>query len=120
LRIPAEALRRVEEIEAFQRVASHALSSPDLVTALGAVVREIRALLRSDGAACSVVNPERTLLEGGTAVGTRARPPSLPRLESGQGLTGLVLQERCPLRTDDYFADPRFARPPDLAGWAAG
>src|SRR4030095_15014062 len=63
-RIHAEALRRLEEIEAFQRVASHALSSPDLVTALGAVVREIRALLRSDGAACSVVNPERTLLEG--------------------------------------------------------
>jgi len=114
-RIHAEALRRLEEIEAFQRVASAALSSPDLVTALGAVVREIRALLRSDGAACSVVNPERTLLEGVTAVGTRARSPSLPRLEPGQGLTGLVLKERRPLRTDDYFADTRFARPPDLA-----
>src|SRR4029453_15437405 len=34
-RIHAEALRRLEEIEAFQRVASPALSSPDLVTALG-------------------------------------------------------------------------------------
>jgi signal transduction histidine kinase len=118
-RIHAEALRRVEEIEAFQRVASDALSSPDLVTALGAVAREIRALLRSDGAACSVVNPRRTLLEVVTAEGTRARSPAPPHLEPGQGLAGLVLQEGRALRTDDYFADPRFARPPDLADWGA-
>ncbi|HEY7040201.1 MAG TPA: GAF domain-containing protein [Methylomirabilota bacterium] len=115
----AEALLRLEEIEAFQRVASDALSSPDQVTALGAVAREIRALLRSDGAACSVVNPGRTLLEAVTTVGTRARSPAPPRLEPGQGLAGLVLQQRRALRTEDYFADPRFARPPDLAEWGA-
>jgi signal transduction histidine kinase len=95
-------------------VASHALSSPDLVTALGAVVREVQTLLRSDGAACSVVNASRTLLEGVTAVGRRAPSASLPRLGPGQGLTGLVLTERRALRTDDYLGDSRFARPPDL------
>jgi signal transduction histidine kinase/putative methionine-R-sulfoxide reductase with GAF domain len=117
-RIHAEALRRLEEIEAFQRVASDALSSPDLVTALGAVVREIRALLRSDGAACSVVAPDTMQMETLTTVGTRARPLRPARLVPGQGLTGLALQESRPLRTDDYVADPRFARPPEMEEWA--
>ena len=42
----AEALARLEEIEAFQRVASETLSSPELETGVGAVVRELHGLLR--------------------------------------------------------------------------
>jgi signal transduction histidine kinase len=117
-RIHAEALRRLEEIEAFQRVASATLSSPDLVTALGAVVREIQALLRSDAAACSVVSPETMQMETLTTVGTRVRPLPPTRLVPGRGLAGLALQERRPLRTDDYATDPRFVRPPEMAEWA--
>lgn len=118
-RIHAEALRRLEEIEAFQRVASATLSSPDLVTALGAVVREIPALLRSDAAACSVVAPDTMQMETLTTVGTRVRPLQPSRLVPGQGLAGLALQEKRPLRTDDYVADPRFVRSPEMAEWAA-
>ena len=118
-RIHAEALHRLEEIEAFQRVASATLSSPDLVTALGAVVREIPALLRSDAAACSVVSPDTMQMETLTTVGTRVRPLQSARLVPGQGLAGLALQEKRPLRTDDYVADPRFARSPEMAEWAA-
>ena len=72
-RIYAEAVRRLAEIQAFQRVASETLSSPDLVTALGAVVREIQDLLRSDGAACSVVDQRTEELETVATRGLRAR-----------------------------------------------
>ena len=118
-RIHADALGRLGEIEAFQRVASVTLSSPDLVTALEAVVREIPGLLRSDAAACSVVAPDTMQMETLTTVGTRGRPVQPGRLVPGQGMAGLAFQEGRPLRTDDYAADPRFARPPEMAEWAA-
>ena len=117
-RIHAEALRRLEQIEAFQRVASATLSSPDRVTALGAVVREIQALLRSDAAACSVVTSDTMQMETVTTVGTRVPPVPPARLVPGQGMAGLALQEKRPLRTDDYAADSRFARSPEMAEWA--
>ncbi|HKX04985.1 MAG TPA: GAF domain-containing protein, partial [Methylomirabilota bacterium] len=50
-RLHSETVRRLAEIEAFQRVAADTLSSPDVVTALEAVVREIPALLGADAAA---------------------------------------------------------------------
>src|SRR6266853_3731792 len=117
-RLHSETVRRLAEIEAFQRVASDTLSSPDVVTALEAVVREIPALLRSDGAACSRVDPRTGALETVTTVGARGRAMQPMRLDPGHGLAGLVLREKRPLRTDDYFADTRFGRPPAVADWA--
>jgi signal transduction histidine kinase/putative methionine-R-sulfoxide reductase with GAF domain len=117
-RLHTETVRRLDEIEAFQRVASDTLSSPDVVTALGAVVREIPTLLRSDGAACSRVDPRTGALETVTTAGTRVRVVQPLRLEPDHGLAGLALREKRPQRTDDYFADPRFARPPAIAEWA--
>src|SRR4029453_4499086 len=53
----AGALERLTETQAFQRVTSETLSSPDLETALRTVVRETLQLLRADGAFCSLVEP---------------------------------------------------------------
>ena len=72
----------------------------------------------SDAAACSLVDPRTTELETVTTVGTRVRSLAPTRLEPGHGLAGLALQERRPARTDDYFADARFTRPPAVAEWA--
>jgi len=118
-RAHADALRRLAEIEAFQRVAADTLSSPDLVTALAAVAREIQTLPHSDAAACSVVDPRTMRIETLTTTGMRVRSQEPARLEPGEGLVGLVLRDKRPRRTDDYLADPRFARPPDVAEWAA-
>jgi signal transduction histidine kinase len=118
-RLHAEAGRRLEEIQAFHRVAAETLSSPDLITALEAIVREIQGLLRSDTAACSLVNRVTGELEAVTALGTRTRAHESGHLRPGEGLGGLVLQKRCPLRTEDYCADPRLTRPPALAEWAS-
>lgn len=118
-RVYAEAVRRLAEVQAFQRVASETLSSPDLVTALGAVVREIEDLLRSDGAACSVVDQRTEELETVATRGLRARALRPARLEPGQGLESLAVREKRPLRTDDYGADARFARSPAIAEWAS-
>ena len=55
----ADALRRLDEIQAFQRVTSETLSSPDLETALRTVLRETRHLLRADGAFCTFVDADQ-------------------------------------------------------------
>ncbi|HEU4439054.1 MAG TPA: GAF domain-containing protein [Methylomirabilota bacterium] len=117
-RIYTEALRRLEEIEAFQRVASATLSSPDRVATLGAVAREIQALLRSDAAACSVVAPGTVQIETLATVGTRVGSLPPAPLVPGRGLAGLALETKRPLRTDDYSADRRFEGPPEMAEWA--
>jgi GAF domain-containing protein len=114
----ADALARVEEIESFQRVASETLAAPELDTVLRVVVRETRRLLRSDAALCTYVDQRtgrmRTLTGEGTL--TDGIPGYRPR--EGEGVAGLALRERRPIRTDDYLADPRFSRSPAVEAWA--
>ena len=66
----ADALARLEEIEAFQRVASETLASPELETALRAVVRELHGLLHSDAVLCTHVDPQTRRLRMLTGIGT--------------------------------------------------
>ena len=114
----AEALERLEEIQALQRVVSETLSSPALETPLRAVVREMRNLLRSDAAVCSLVDPQTHRMRTVTTSGTRS--DGIPGYSpgGGDGLASLVLREKRPMRSDDYLADPRFARPPAVETWA--
>jgi GAF domain-containing protein len=114
----AEALERLTEIQAFQRVTSETLSSPDLETALRTVVRETLQLLRADGAFCSLVEPSSQDAE--TVVTHGARTAEFPRyrLVAGDGMAGLVLAERRAVRTDDYLADTRFSHSAVLDEWA--
>jgi GAF domain-containing protein/anti-sigma regulatory factor (Ser/Thr protein kinase) len=113
----ADALARVEEIEAFQRVASETLSSPDLETALRAVVRELRDLLRSDAALCTHVDSHTGRLRMLTSVGTRTTGIPGYRVTPGEGVSGLLVQERRSVRSDEYLADPRFTRSPEVEAW---
>ena len=115
----AEAVDRVEEIQALQRVVSETLSSPALETALDAVVREMRTLLRSDAAVCSVLDPQTWRMRMVTMSG--ARTDGIPGYSPGSsegGLAGLVLKGKRAMRTDDYLADPRFVRTPAIQAWA--
>jgi GAF domain-containing protein/CheY-like chemotaxis protein len=114
----AEALQRLEEIQAFQRVTSETLSSPDLETALRAVLRETRHLLRADGAFCSFV--DSTGRDVATVVTLGARTAEFPRdrIAPGEGMSGLVLDQRRAVRTGAYLTDPRFVRAPHLEEWA--
>ena len=114
----AEALARLEEIEAFQRVVSETLSSPELETALRAVVRELHGLLRSDAALCTHVDPQTRRLRMLIGIGTRTDGIAGLRGEGGPGVTGVVLRERRSVRSDDYLADPRFTRTPAVEAWA--
>ena len=68
----AEALQRLDEIQAFQRVTSETLSSPDLETALRTVLRETRHLLRADGAFCSFVDSASRDVETVVTLGARS------------------------------------------------
>src|SRR6266545_2378874 len=114
----AEALDRLEEIQALQRVVSETLSSPALETALRSVVREMRNLLRADAGLCSLLDPQTGQMRTVTPSGTRT--DGIPRYspESGEGLASLVLRAKRPMRSDDYLADPRFTRPPAIETWA--
>jgi GAF domain-containing protein/CheY-like chemotaxis protein/anti-sigma regulatory factor (Ser/Thr protein kinase) len=115
----AEAVNRVEEVGALQRVVAETLGSPALETALHAVVREMRTLLRSDAAVCSVLDPQGWRMRTVTMSG--ARTEGIPGYSPGNaegGLAGLVLREKRPMRSDDYLADPRFVRTPAIEAWA--
>ena len=115
----AEAVDRVGEIQALQRVVSETLSSPALETALRAVVREMRTLLHSDAAVCSVLDPQSRGMRTVTMSGARTDgiPGYSPAGGEG-GLAGLVLQEKRALRSDDYLADAGFVRTPAIETWA--
>ena len=114
----ADALRRLDEIQAFQRVTSETLSSPDLETALRTVLRETRHLLHADGAYCSFVEAGGRDME--TVVMLGALTAELPRLPiaPGEGMRTLVLAQRQAVRTDAYLADTRFRRAAHLDEWA--
>ncbi len=115
----AEAIERVEEIQAVQRVVSETLSSPALETALHSVVREMRTLLRSDAAVCSVLDPQTWRMRTVTMSG--ARTDGIPGYSPGSsegGLAGLALKGKRAMRSDDYLADPRFVRTPAIEAWA--
>src|SRR5262245_23024602 len=117
----AEAVERVEEIQALQRVVSETLSSPALETALHAVVREMRTLLHCDAAVCSVLDSHSMRMRTLTMSG--ARTDGIPRYSPGGGqggLASLVLREKRMMRSDDYLADPRFVRTPAIEAWARG
>src|SRR5204863_8196882 len=81
--------------------------------------REIQALLRSDVAVCSLVDPQTFRMRTVTMAG--ARTGGIPGYSPGGaqgGLASLVLRNKCVMRTDDYLADSRFVRAPALEAWA--
>ena len=114
----AEALERLEEIQAFQRVTSETLSSPDPSTVLHTLVREIKELLRADAALCALIDPQASRLETVVALDLRTERFTRYPIKPGEGLAGMVLAEKRPIRSDDYLADTRFGRSPMLEGWA--
>jgi GAF domain-containing protein/anti-sigma regulatory factor (Ser/Thr protein kinase) len=113
-----ETLERLDEIQAFQRVVSETLTAPALETALRAVAREMRTLLRSDAAVCSLVNPATGRLRTVTASGTRTAGVPSYSPAGGEGLAGIVVREKRPIRSDEYLSDARFPRPPAIEAWA--
>ena len=114
----ADALQRLEEIQAFQRVTSETLSSPDLETALRTVLRETRHLLRADGAFCSFVDSPSRDVQTVVTLGAHTAEFPRSRVTPGEGMSGLVLGARRAVRTDAYLTDPRFLRAPHLEEWA--
>ena len=115
----ADAVARLEELEAFQRVASETLSSPELETVLRAAVRELHGLLRSDAALCTYVDPQTRRMRTLTGIGARTDGIADYEVKAGQGVAGLVLQERRSVRSEDYLTDTRFTRsPPSRRGRA--
>ncbi len=118
--IHTDALGRLEEIQAFQRLTAETLASPDLDTALRALVRETKHLLQADGAVCSIVDPRTRRAEAFVTLGVLSQGLPHYRVESGTGLTGMVLDARRPVATTDYLSDPRFPRNADFDDWARG
>ena len=114
----AEALGRLEEIQAFQRVTSDTLSSPDLPTVLRTLVREAKELVKSDAALCSLVDPQTNRLETVVSLDLRTERFTHYPIRPGEGLAGMILVEKRAIRCDDYLTDPRFSRTARLSEWA--
>src|SRR5262245_16140359 len=79
----ADALGRLEEIQAFQRVTSETLSSPDLETVLRTLVPQNKDLLKADAALCSPVDAQTNRLE--TVVAPDRRTHRFPRYPTPPG-----------------------------------
>ena len=114
----ADAVARLEELEAFQRVASETVASPELETALRAVVRELHGLLRCDAALCANVDPQTRRLRMLTGIGTLTDGIAGYEVKAGEGMAGLMLKGRRSVRSEDYLTDPRFTRSPAIEAWA--
>jgi GAF domain-containing protein/ActR/RegA family two-component response regulator len=117
-RLYAEALGRLEEIQAFQRVTSETLSSPGLETVLRTLVQETRHLLQADAAFCSLIDP--AAMEIGAVVALEVKTDHFVRyrVTPGEGLVGLIVVEKRPVRSDDYLGDRRFSRSSMIDRWA--
>ena len=109
-RLFAEEERRRREAEVLADLARTVGAAPELATVLQRVTEAAQELCRSDGAVIGLRVPESdaVLLRYWTAPWytdlTRVR------VQPGEGLGGLALAERRPVRTDDYLRDPRVSR----------
>src|SRR5690606_12196625 len=106
--------RRERELTALFDTARDLAALRDLDATLNAIVRRARALLGTDVAYMTLLDPQRgdtymRVTDG--AISPRFRRV---RLSLGDGLGGLVAQTCQPYATADYFADTRFAHTRDI------
>ena len=107
----AETERSLRDITA--RIA--ALREPDVI--LERVVEEAKRLLATDGAHLTRMSDDKTYLvpvvvAGGADAKTRAWLLGM-RFPLGGGINGLAAEQRVPVSTIDYLADPRIPQEPD-------
>ncbi len=109
-RLFAEEERRRREAEVLADLARTIGAAPELATVLRRVTEAAQELCQSDGAVIGLRIPESdaVLLRYWTSAWytdlTRVR------VEPGRGLGGLALEQRGPVRTDDYLRDPRISQ----------
>jgi len=111
-RLFAEEERRRREAEVLADLARTIGAAPELATVLRRVTEAAQELCRSDGAVIGLRVPESdaVLLRYWTAPWYTDTDLTRVRVEPGEGLGGLALAARRPVRTDDYLRDPRVSR----------
>ena len=110
-RLYEEAERRRQEAEVLAGIARTMNASLELDAVLQRVVQGARALCRSDIARIALRDPESGAAMFRYWENTRYTGYEAARLHPGtDSLGGLVLMTGRPHRTDDWMADPRFAK----------
>jgi signal transduction histidine kinase/integral membrane sensor domain MASE1 len=109
-RLYEEATRQRRESEVVAALAAEINRSLDLDHVLQQVAEAATALCGGDVTHIALSEPDSEALRVRLAVGSRLQTEHDPRLGPGEGLGGLVLATRRPLRTVDARADPRVDR----------
>ena len=120
-RLYEEAERRRQEAEVIAGIARTMNASLEVDAVLQRVVEGARALCRSDIARIALRDPETGATMFRYWVNTRYTGYEAARLYPGtESLGGLVLMTGKPHRTDDWMADPRFAKEHRARGRGGG
>jgi signal transduction histidine kinase/integral membrane sensor domain MASE1 len=109
-RLEASAERRRREAEVLAELAQTINAALDVDAILQRVANGAKELCASDGAAIALCEPSAEAAVIRYWAGTRSRGYHGVRIESGQGIGGIVLATGRPCRTDDYARDPRLSR----------
>jgi PAS domain S-box-containing protein len=109
-RLFAEEERRRREAEVLADLARTIGAAPELATVLQRVTEAAQELCRSDGAVIGLRAPDSDAVVLRYWTAPWYTDLTRVRVEPGEGLGGLALAERRPVRTDDYLRDPRVSR----------
>jgi GAF domain-containing protein/CheY-like chemotaxis protein len=109
VRLFGEARRRQESAETLAALTQTLTGSLDLPTVLSLVADGVRRLLRSDGGAVGLAEPDGAIRLA-VAVGLGAEAFRGILIRPGQGVGGRVLETGQPFWTSDYLGDPRVSR----------
>ena len=109
-RLFRDAERRRREAEVMAELAQVISASLDLDVVLQRIADGAKDLVGSDLAGIALREPGSDALNFRYRVGPRHGPGEPAPVMPGTGIAGQVLLTGRPLRTDDYAADPRFAK----------
>ncbi len=100
--------RRIEKLQSILEVAKAMAAERDLDPLLALILREAAAVVEADRCTLFLLDRERGELWSKIAHGTGEI-----RVRLGTGIAGAVAATARPVRIDDAYADPRFAREVD-------
>ncbi len=117
-RIEIETLRRLQNIQALQKIDQAIAGSLDLKLTLNVVLEQTKIELNVDAAAVLLFNPHTQILEFAAGIGFRGKAIERSRLRLGEGHGGRVALERRTVSVTNLFDAERsdqFLRAPLLA-----
>jgi two-component system, NtrC family, sensor kinase len=106
-RLADESRRRARETRALLEAGRAVTASLDVNRTIRVILEEARGVLGVDSCGLFTIDPATDELVMAASLDMPAQMVSTVRLRLGQGVTGLAVQQRRPIRSPDLWADTR-------------